>query len=97
MIRHIALFRLKEDSPVGTRQSLEEGLFVLAQTISQISAYAYGGDLGLRDGNFDFGVVADFEDAKAFETYVNHPDHQAFLRERLMPVLDDRASLQFEI
>ena len=63
MIRHVALFRLKDDAPAGARQSLEEGLFLLAQTISQISAYTYGGDLGLRDGNFDFGVVADFEDA----------------------------------
>jgi len=97
MIRHIALFRLKEEAPADTRQSLEEGLFLIARTISQISSYAYGGDLGLRDGNFDFGVVADFEDIAAFEGYVSHPDHQAFLKERLMPVLDERVSLQFEL
>ncbi len=97
MIRHVALFRLKEDAPAGTRQALEEGLSLIAQTISEISNYEYGGDLGLREGNFDFGVVADFENAESFETYVNHPEHQAFLKKRLMPVLAERVSVQIEI
>jgi hypothetical protein len=97
MIRHVALFRLTEDAPADTARSLEEGLFLLAQTIPQIERYDYGADLGLREGNFDFGVVADFADDEAFRTYVNHPDHQAFLQERLSPVLAERVSVQFEI
>ncbi len=66
MIRHVALFRLKEDAPAGTQLAIEEGLFVLAQKIQSISAYHYGPDLSLREGNFDFGVVADFEDEADF-------------------------------
>ena len=97
MIRHIALFRLKPDAPEGARASLEEGLFQLAQTISDIAAYDYGEDLGLREGNFDFAVVADFIDAAAFWRYANHPDHQAFIRERITPVVDERVSVQFEV
>lgn len=97
MIRHIALFKLKDDADPSTKQSLEEGLFLLAQTIPQISSYEYGADLGLRAGNFDFAVVADFEDAEAFEAYVQHPDHQQFLKSRLTPVLADRVSVQFEL
>jgi len=97
MIRHIALFKLKEDAPASASKSLEEGLFLLAQTIPQISSYEYGADLGLRQGNFDFAVVADFEDAEAFEAYVQHPDHQEFLKARLTPVLADRVSVQFEL
>ena len=97
MIRHIALFRLKADAPDGARSSLEDGLFQLAQTISEISSYDYGGDIGLREGNFDFGVVADFENEAAFSRYVNHPDHQSFIRERLTPVVEERVSLQFEL
>jgi hypothetical protein len=97
MIRHIALFRLKKDAPSDASQSLEEGLLQLAQTISEMASYDYGTDLGLREGNFDFAVVADFEDKEAFARYVNHPDHQAFIRDRLTPVLEDRVSLQFEL
>lgn len=97
MLRHIALFRLKQDAPPGATQSLEEGLFLLAQTIKQIARYDYGADLGLREGNYHFAVVADFENAADFATYVDHPDHQAFLKDRLTPVLEERVSLQFEL
>ena len=32
-----------------------------------------------------------------FRAYADHPDHVAFIQERLTPVLDQRASLQFEL
>ncbi len=96
MIRHVALFRFREDAPRDAAQQLEEGLFQLAQTIPTIAAYEYGADLGLREGNFDFAVVADFDDAAAFRSYVDHPDHQAFIAERLAPVISERVSIQFD-
>ena len=97
MIRHVAMFRLIDDAPEGTRALLDEGLKRLAEVIPQISAYTYGGDLGLREGNFDLAVVADFENAEAFAEYVSHPEHQSFLRDRLMPVVADRVAVQFEL
>ena len=97
MLRHIAIFRLIDDVPEGTLESLCQGLAQLAQTIPQIGNYTYGQDLGLRAGNFDFAVVADFEDAEAFAGYVTHPDHQAFVQDQLTPVVAERVALQFEI
>lgn len=97
MIRHIAMFTLQDDAPAGTVERLEESLFVLAQKIEEISAYTYGADLGLRDGTWDFAVVADFATPDDFRAYAEHPDHVAFVKERLTPVLKERASLQFEI
>mgnify|MGYP002263006911 CR=1 FL=1 len=97
MIRHIALFRLKAEAPAGTLKALEDELFQLAQKIPEIERYDYGSDLGLREGNFDFGVVADFETAEAFKAYATHPDHLAFIERALVPVLDERVSIQFEI
>ncbi len=97
MIRHIAMFTLKDGAPEGSVEHLEEGLFLLAQTIEAISAYTYGPDLDLREGTWDFAVVADFETPDDFRAYAEHPDHVAFIEERLTPVLKDRASLQFEL
>ena len=96
MIRHVALFRLKPDAPEDAAKHLEEGLFLIAQTIREIAAYTYGPDLGLREGNYDFAVVADFENESDFRAYVDHPDHQAFIRDRLTPVVAERVSIQFE-
>ena len=97
MIRHIALFRFEDDVPEGTLDSLSSGLAHLAETIPQLEAYAYGPDLGLRSGNFDFAVVADVADAEAFTAYAEHPAHQAFLKEQLAPILVERVAVQFEL
>ncbi len=97
MLRHVVLFRLNEDAPDGTVQSLQDSLSRLAQSIPDISSYCFGADLGLRDGNFDLAVVADFADRQAFKRYVDHPDHQAFIADQLQPVLAERVALQFEV
>jgi hypothetical protein len=96
MLRHVVLFRLIKDAPEGTVPSLQDGLARLAQSIPDLSNYSYGPDLGLREGNFDFAVVADFIDERAFKRYVDHPDHQAFIADQLQPVLAERVALQFE-
>ncbi len=97
MLRHIAMFRLKDDAPEGSLERLSEGLARLAESISEISSYSYGKDLGLREGNYDFAVVADFDDAEAFMGYVNHPAHLAFIQDQLTPVVAARVALQFEL
>ena len=97
MIRHIAMLTLKPDAPDTAVQSLEEGLSLLGQTITEIAAYTYVSDLGLRDGNYDFAVVADFENDEDFKIYADHPDHQAFIQDRVAPILEKRVSVQFEI
>jgi hypothetical protein len=37
MLRHIAMFRLKDDAPEDTMQSLLAGLAHLAQSISEVA------------------------------------------------------------
>jgi hypothetical protein len=96
MLRHVVLFRLIKDAPEGTVRSLQDGLSHLARSIPDISSYSHGLDLGLREGNFDLAVVADFIDEPAFKRYVDHPDHQAFVADKLQPVLAERVALQFD-
>lgn len=97
MLRHVAMFRLKSDAPEGTWERLARGLDRLAREIPEVTAYTHGRDLGLREGNFDLAVVADFEDPEAFAAYVGHPEHQAFLRDLLLPVVEERVSIQFAL
>lgn len=95
MLRHIVMIKLKADAPASAAKSLEEGLSQLPGAIPEIKQYAFGPDLGLRGGNFDFCLVADFEDEEAFRRYVSHPNHQAFVAERLEPVTEQRVAVQF--
>ena len=97
MLRHVVLFKLKEDAPKGTLALLKDELGALSKSIPEIRAYDYGSDLGLRDGNFDLCLVAQFDDAEAFNRYVIHPDHQRFVSDCLTPVAADRVAVQFEV
>lgn len=96
MVRHVVMFKLKDEAPEGTFESLSIGLSKLAESISAISRYSYGLDLGLREGNFEFVVVADFENADAYASYLDHPDHLDFVENQLRPVVSERVAVQFE-
>ena len=96
MLRHVVMFRFKDDAPSETWQSVEKGLARLPGSIDEIETYRFGVDLGLRDGNFDYCLVAEFADAEAFARYAEHPEHRRFIDERITPVVAERVSVQYE-
>ncbi len=97
MLRHVVLVRLKDDAVDGTREMLLEELSRLPDLIPDISSYSFGTDLGLAEGNYDLGIVAEFADAAALRRYAEHPAHQEFVSKKLVPVLAKRVALQFEL
>jgi hypothetical protein len=97
MLRHIALFRWKEGTTAADVSRVEEGLRPLPSQIPCIRSYRFGRDLGIQDGNADFGIVADFEDEDALRTYAEHPVHVAVVRERIHPFVRTREAIQYVI
>jgi len=97
MIRHVVMFRFKEEAGEAERRSVSEGLSALPDSIPEIVRYDHGSDLELREGNFDYVLVAEFADAQAFERYVGHPEHQRFVRERLTPAASERVAVQYSL
>ena len=55
-----------------------------------------GPDAGLREGNWDLAVVADFEDAAAYRVYDADAEHNR-LRAVLKNQVDSLARCQFEL
>jgi hypothetical protein len=97
MFRHVALFRFVPDITDGQRAALHAGLAALPGRIPEIREYRYGPDAGAVEGNWDFAVIADFDDRAGFEVYAPHPAHQAFIAECMAPVLSERAALQLDL
>lgn len=91
------MFRWKHGTTAEQVEALGRGLARLPAEIPEIRAYAFGVDAGLRDGNHDFAVVADFDDADAFRAYVEHPAHQELIDELIAPIRAERTSIQFEL
>ena len=51
----------------------------------------------MAEGNWDFGVAADFDNLDDYIEYRDHPDHRAVILEQIAPILAERAAMQLEI
>jgi hypothetical protein len=94
VIRNVVMMKLKADSDPSEVES------VMAQfehldcpgTVS----YTLGPDAGLREGNWDWAIVADFADTEAYRGYDSDSEHNR-LRGLLAPHMEQVARLQFEV
>jgi hypothetical protein len=94
MIRNVVLVKLKPGvDPVEVAATQQDFLDLNCPgTLS----YTLGDDLGLREGNWSFAIVADFTDTDAYRGYdVDAAHNQA--RARLAPLATEIARVQFEI
>jgi len=94
MIRNVVLIELKPDADLAAVAEIQEGLRRMdcPGTVS----YTLGDDLGLRDGNWSFGIVADFEDERAYRGYDQDAEHNR-LRGLLATQSERVARVQFQL
>lgn len=95
MFRHVVMFRWREDATSEQRQAVSDNLATLPDSIPELRAYRYGADAGVKPGNYDFAVVADFDDRRDYETYRDHPAHRAIIDAHITPIVADRAAVQY--
>ena len=97
MIRHVVLFTWDEGMTDELERQFAAELTALAPTLKGLLSYHAGPDLGLVEGNFDFAVVADFEDTQSYLGYRDHPGHQDIIGRLSRPHAKVRASVQYEV
>jgi hypothetical protein len=96
LIRHVVLFRWKDDATEAQKKRAADEMATLPTLVPSIRAFACGGDVGINQGNYHFAVTADFEDAGGYVAYRDNPDHRAMVDEHIVPIAADRAAIQFE-
>ncbi len=97
MIRHVVLLSWTEDMTDEMEQKFADELLALAPTLRGARSYHAGPDAGLVDGNFDFVVVADFDDADSYLAYRDNAVHRDIISRYSGPYSKARAALQYEI
>ena len=97
MIRHVVLFRWTAEATEEQKQNVAARLAALPPLMSGLRAYYAGPDAGLVDGNFDFAVVADFDDEESYLAYRSHPAQLAVISEAIAPIRAERAGIQLPI
>ncbi|MBK5224920.1 MAG: Dabb family protein [Acidimicrobiia bacterium] len=96
-IRHCVMLRFTEGTSADAIDAVTTALRDLPALIPEIRVYDVGPDLGWRDDNAHFGIVADFDDEVAWRTYVDHPAHQAAIAEHIAPIVESRTAVQFSL
>ncbi len=86
MIRHIVLIRYRVPVPAQQVEDLRAAL--LALPAPGRLAFSMGVDLGLREGNMDLAIVADFEDTEAYHAYDRDAAHDRIRRELIAPIAE---------
>ena len=95
MLHHVVTFQLKSDAPAGQAERICDAINALAANLPEVRSGAAGVDLGLREGNASFAVVATFDDVDAFRVYADHPEHLRVVKELIGPHIDGRHPVQF--
>ncbi|WP_261167116.1 Dabb family protein [Microbacterium sp. Marseille-Q6965] len=99
MIRHIVMFTVDgQTQDEKNQQILEaatrlEGLVGVVPGLRVMNVYANAIDV---PGNFDFTLVADFEDEELLRGYVTHPAHVE-VAEYIGTIRTSRAAIDFDI
>jgi hypothetical protein len=94
VIRNVVLVRLKTGQDPAEIAEIQEALRSLdcPGTLS----YTIGDDLGLREGNWSFAIVADFKDEGSYRAYDLDAEHNR-IRARLAPMTEQIARIQFQV
>lgn len=97
MIRHVALFAWIPEATDKQKHQVAEELRALPPLLTGLRSFHAGPDAGIIEGNFDFAVVADFDDTESYLAYRNHPAHRAVVEQVTNPITKERVAIQYEI
>ncbi len=89
-------FRWKEGVTPSDVARLCDELGAFRQKVDCITDYRFGPDLGLRDGNADFGVAAVVETPAGLAEYLDHPVHKQLFSDFIAPIMVSRTAVQIE-
>ncbi|MGD0811647.1 MAG: Dabb family protein [Acidimicrobiales bacterium] len=97
MILHLVSFHWKEDVSSNDVAHLSEELAVFRQKVDCLVGYHFGPDLGLRQGNADYGIAAVVASPEALVEYLEHPAHHELVGQVIGPMTASRQAVQIEI
>jgi hypothetical protein len=94
MIRNVVMVKLKDGYDAAEVAQIQDGFRGLNPP--GCVSYTLGDDLGLREGNWSFAIVADFRDEATYRAYDLEAEHNR-LRGLLVPFVDQIARAQFSL
>jgi hypothetical protein len=94
--RHVVMFTWDDHVDEEHVAKVSAGLSALPPEIDVIRSYVHGADVGISEGNFDYVVVADFDNVNDYRTYRDHPQHVLMIEELVKGNVAGRAAVQYQ-
>ena len=95
MFRQVVAIRWAEGISAADKQGFRDALDSL-RAIPELLALTWGDDAGHFEGNFDMVAVMDFANFASARVYVEHPVHQAYIRNYASKMVGDRVVVQHD-
>ena len=96
MIKHVVMWRFKEENKNENMAQTKEMLLALPAMIPEIKKMEVYFDTLHSEMSYDLMLETEFESMKALNTYVVHPEHQK-VSKFVRSVIETRVSLDAEI
>ena len=96
MFRHVVNFRWNSQSSPEHVAALEEALSGLPALLPELRRYSFGSDAGINEGNYEFAVVAEFDNAEGYLVYRDNDEHARIIQTHIAPYLDSSNVVQFD-
>ncbi len=96
-IRHVVSFKFKKEATPEDVKKVEEAFVALKTKIPQVQSLEWGTNMSAEnlDKGFTHMWVLSFADTAARQIYLDHPEHQAFVK-LLKPSLEDAFVVDFQ-
>lgn len=96
LFRHVVLMKFKTELDDDQAKRVRQVLDDLGAQSTTVRAISHGPDLGVRKGGYDYGLVADFDDADGWRSYSAHPAHDV-VRSVMKDLVEDQVAVQFAV
>jgi hypothetical protein len=93
VIKHIVIFKWREDVTEAEISAVVEDLRALPGMIDALEDYLAAPDLGLTEGTGDLAIIATVASREALRTYLDHPRHVEVVA-RLRTMAASRTAVQ---
>ena len=94
--RQVVLWRWADDVPDDHIEQVRSALDALPAQIPQIRSFLHGSDVGVSEGNYDYVLVADFDNVADWRAFRDHPAQLLLIEEHITGNFVDRAAIQYQ-
>ena len=96
MIKHIVMWKFREDVPESDRLEMKRRLESLQDAVPCLRHIEVGLDLSEKAASMDMVLYSEFGSMEDLAAYAGHPEHLKVV-EFVKPLISDRAVVDYEI